>query len=160
MNDAQRSAFELRLSDLRERAKTDHELTGCMLAACSAHNAGTKEQSAVIRFLAKSGVSVDETDKNGVTPLHRAVRFRSLSAVNSLLQLGAGVNAPDRRSRSTPLHRATTHTGAPATAGKNDIAVAIAKVLLEHGADAKLKNKKGKTAAEYAKRPAMKNVFE
>lgn len=130
-----------------------------MLAVCSAHNPSPETQTAVIQFLIESGVSVNETDKNGVSPLHRAVRFRSLVAVDLLLAAGADVHATDRKSRSTPLHRAVTNSGAPATAGRTDVAVAIAKSLLSHGADPNAKNKSGKTPAEYRMGSEMSLVF-
>ena len=130
MNQVQQSAFELDLDRLRRLAAQGQELSGCLLAACSAHSAQPRTQSEVIKFLMDSGVGVNETDKNGVTPLHRAVRFRSLKAVEVLLAGGADINAIDRRSKSTALHRAVTHSGAPATAGKSDIAVAIARWIV------------------------------
>lgn len=160
MNRPNKAAFELCLAELRSLAAEGHDLKGCLLAACSAHDADPPRQSAVIRFLVESGVSVNETDKNGVTPLHRAVRFRSPAAVALLLELGADVNATDRRSGSTPLHRAVTHTGAPATAGKQDLAVQIASTLLSHGADGGAKNNNGKTPLDYVKHPKMRAVFD
>jgi tankyrase len=155
VNQAQQSAFELDLDRLRRLAAQGQELSGCLLAACSAHSAQPRTQSAVIKFLMDSGVGVNETDKNGVTPLHRAVRFRSLKAVEVLLAGGADINAIDRRSKSTALHRAVTHSGAPATAGKSDIAVAIARLLLTNGADPTVKNKSGKIPADYRISAAM-----
>ncbi len=159
MNEARQAAFELRLTELRKLGKAGHNLTGCLLAACSAHDADARSQQAVIRYLVKAGVSVHETDKNGVTPLHRAVRFRNLAAVKLLIELGADVNAKDRRSKATPLHRAVTNTGAPATAGKGDVALEIAKLLLDAGADPKASNKSGKTPADYVKDDSMKMLF-
>ena len=149
MNDTQRLAFELQLDKLRQRGSEHLDLAGCMLAACSAHDPSPETQLAVIHFLIDSGVSVNETDKNGVTPLHRAVRFRSLVAVDLLLANGADVHATDRKSHSTALHRAVTNSGAPATAGKTDVAAAIVRSLLSHGADPTAKNKKGKSPADY-----------
>lgn len=149
MNDIQTLAFELRLDELRQLASEHHDLAGCMLAACSAHDPSPEKQLAVIKFLIGSGVSVNETDKNGVTPLHRAVRFRSLAAVDLLLASSADVRAVDRKSHSTALHRAVTNSGAPATAGKTDVAAAIVRSLLSHGADPAAKNKKGKSPTDY-----------
>ena len=58
-----------------------------------------------------SGADVHATDKNGVTALHHAVRFRSPVAVKTLLEHGANVNQACRRNGSTPLHRAVTLRG-------------------------------------------------
>lgn len=159
MNDIQTLAFELRLDELRQHASEHHDLAGCMLAACSAHDPLAETQLAVIKFLIDSGVSVNETDKNGVTPLHRAVRFRSLEAVDLLLVSGADVRATDRKSHSTALHRAVTNSGAPATAGKMDIAAAIVRSLLSHGADPAAKNKKGKSPTDYRMSDKIASVF-
>lgn len=160
MNDVQQLAFELRLDELRRLNCESSKLSGCMLAACSAHNPSPKAQTAVIRFLIESGVSVNETDKNGVTPLHRAVRFRSLCAVDLLLAAGADIHATDRKSWSTALHRAVVNSGAPATAGKNDETIAIVRSLLSHGADPTAKNRKGKTPIDYPMGSTMSSVFD
>ena len=159
MNDIQKLAFELRLDELRRLNCEARDLSGCMLAACSAHDPSPEAQTAVIQFLIASGVSVNENDKNGVTPLHRAVRFRSLCAVDLLLAAGADVHATDRKSMSTALHRAVVNSGAPATAGKTDIAVSIVRSLLSHGADPTARNKKGKTPTDYRLGKAMSSVF-
>lgn len=159
MNTVQRHAFELQLSSLQKLASKDADLSGCMLSACSAHDAPKEAQMAVIQFLVDSGVSVNETDKNGVTPLHRAVRFRSLAAVDCLLAAGANVHAADRKTRSTALHRAVTNTGAPNTAGKSNVAAGIVRLLLSHGADSSAKNKMGKTPLDYRVGPAVADAL-
>jgi tankyrase len=160
MNDIQTLAFELRLDELRKRADENDDLSGCMLAACSAHDPSSEKQEAAIQFLIDSGVSVNEIDKNGVTPLHRAVRFRSLAAVDLLLSSGADVHARDRKSQSTALHRAVTNSGAPATAGKTDVAAAIIRSLLAHGADPTAKNKKGKSPTDYRMSDQIASAFK
>ena len=108
-----------------------------------------------MKGLLKSGEDVNQTDKNGVTPLHHAVRFRSPSAVRALLEHGARVNQACTRSGSTPLHRAVTSTGAPGTAGKQREAIQIVEILLAFGANPALKNKLGKTPAVYARNPEV-----
>jgi uncharacterized protein len=97
---------------------------------CSQRDPDPDKQGASILRLIKAGADLHETDKNGVTPLHHAVRFRSPTAVETLLRLGANVNQTCKRSRSTPLHRAVTSTGAPATAGKSEQAREIIEILL------------------------------
>jgi len=110
---------------------------------------------AYVRKLLKSGDDVNQTDKNGVTPLHHAVRFRSPAAVRVLLEHGARVNQACTRSGSTPLHRAVTSTGAPGTAGKDKESLEIVCILLEFGANPRIKNKLGKQPADYVRNPAM-----
>ena len=65
-------------------------------------------------------------DEGGRTPLHRAVGKNQMEAVKYLLARGAQVNVQDRI-KDTPLSYASGNT-------------AIARLLLEHGADPNLKN--------------------
>lgn len=74
---------------------------------------------------------------------------RRFKAVELLLATGADVHAIDRKSHSTPLHRAVTSSGAPATGGKTDVAVPIVQVLLKLGADSKVKNKLSNAPTDY-----------
>ena len=110
---------------------------------------------AYVKGLIKSGQDVNQTDKNGVTPLHHAVRFRSPKAVRALLENGARVNQACTRSGSTPLHRAVTSTGAPGTAGKQAEAIQIIGILLEFGASPAIKNNLGKKPIDYARDPEI-----
>jgi uncharacterized protein len=148
-------ALALDLANLKRALQPGANVDGLLLAAASAHDPNPRLQAAVIRLLMRHGANVNENDKNGVTPLHRAVRFRSPMAVKLLLEKGADVNAVDRKTRSTPLHRAVTNTGAPATAGKSAQIVEIIQLLLAHGADRARKNKVRKTAREYVRRPEI-----
>jgi tankyrase len=127
---------------------------------CCEQNADPKHQRKAITSLLEAGADIQETDKNGVTPLHFAVRFRSPAAVETLLQHGANPNQACKRSGSTPLHRAVTTTGAPATAGKQGEAKEIIKLLLASGADPALKNKNGKTPADYVNDPEVLKLLE
>ncbi|HSG72050.1 MAG TPA: ankyrin repeat domain-containing protein [Planctomycetaceae bacterium] len=108
----------------------------------------------------KRGADIHAADKNGVTALHHAVRFRSPVAVRTLLEHGANVNQSCRRNGSTPLHRAVTQTGAPETAGQSAAAREIVEILLAAGADPSLSNKSGKTPIEYVKDDTIKSLFE
>ena len=122
-----------------------HELS----TICCDRNPIPEEQRKAIEALLDAGADIHETDKNGVTPLHHAVRFRSPTAVATLLERGANANQTCKRSGSTPLHRAVTQTGAPGTAGRKLEARRIVESLLAYGADPSIRNKTGKTAAEY-----------
>lgn len=108
----------------------------------------------------KRGADVHAADKNGVTALHHAVRFRSPAAVQTLIERGADVNRACRRNGSTPLHRAVIQTGAPGTAGKTREAIAIIELLLAAGADPQIANKAGKRPLDYVTDPAIQRIFE
>ena len=130
-------------------AKIPHH--GELSDVCCEQDADPKKQSKAIESLLNAGADIHETDKNGVTPLHFAVRFRSPGAVETLLSHGANANQVCKRSGSTPLHRAVTSTGAPQTAGKQNEAKQIIQLLLKFGANPSIKNKNGKRPADYVR---------
>ena len=103
---------------------------------------------------------IHATDKNGVTALHHAVRFRSPAAVRILIGRGANVNQACRRNGSTPLHRSVTQTGAPGTAGRAGAAREIIRILLAAGADPSITNKSGKKPADYVADETIKSLFK
>lgn len=116
------------------------------------------QRKRLIRLL-KAGADIHATDKNGVTALHHAVRFRSPIAVQTLLEHGANVNQVCRRAGSTPLHRAVTTTG-PSTAGKRQEMIEIIRLLLAAGADPSIANKSGRKPVDYAKNETIKSLLK
>src|SRR5215203_4280653 len=112
---------------------------------CCERDPKPADQRRRLTKLLEAGADVHAADKNGVTALHHAVRFRSPEAVKTLLERGANVNQACRRNGSTPLHRAVTQTGAPGTKGKSESAKEIVKLLLAAGADPSIANKSGRT---------------
>jgi tankyrase len=132
-----------------------HELSGI----CAEQNPDPADQRRRIIALLTAGADIHATDKNGVTALHHAVRFRNAMAVKTLLEHGADVNQVCRRSGSTPLHRAVTQTGAPSTAGKGQEVLEIVQLLLAAGADLSITNKSGRKPADYAKVDAIKSML-
>jgi ankyrin repeat protein len=126
---------------------------------CSEQSPDPKAQAKQILKLVRAGADVSETDKNGVTPLHHAVRFRSPGAVAALLGMGANVNQACKRSGSTALHRAVTSTGAPGTVGKMAEAREIVVLLLEAGADPSIRNKNGKSPLDYATDETIRSLL-
>jgi tankyrase len=127
---------------------------------CSDRNPKPAEQRRKIVLALKHGADIQATDKNGVTALHHAVRFRSPAAVKTLIEHGANVNQACRRNGSTPLHRAVTQTGAPGTAGKVEAAREIIRILLAAGADISVANKSGKRPVDYATDKLVKSLLE
>jgi uncharacterized protein len=134
---------------------TIHELS----EICAEQNPDYAGQRRRLIALLKAGTDIHATDKNGVTALHHAVRFRSPMAVKTLIEHGANVNQVCRKSGSTPLHRAVTTTGAPGTAGKRQEAIEIIRLLIAAGADPSITNKSGRKPSDYVKDVAIKSLL-
>ncbi|GMV80516.1 MAG: hypothetical protein AMXMBFR7_17000 [Planctomycetota bacterium] len=116
--------------------------------------------AATIRLLLEHGANANARDRLGVTALHRAVRARQPAAVKLLLEHGAAVDAEDKGRGSTPLRRAVTNTGAGGTAGKQNAALEIARLLLKHGADPLRKDARGRTVVQSARGREMVALLE
>jgi tankyrase len=127
---------------------------------CAEQNPNPADQRRRIVALLTAGADINASDKNGVTALHHAVRFRSPMAVKTLIEHGANVNQVCRKSGSTPLHRAVTATGAPSTAGMRQEAIEIIRLLIAAGADPAITNKKGRKPADYVKDDAIKSLLQ
>jgi uncharacterized protein len=127
---------------------------------CCERDVKPAAQRGLILAALERGADIHAADKNGVTALHHAVRFRSPSAVKTLIERGANVNQACRRNGSTPLHRAVTQTGAPGTAGRHAAAVEIIRLLLAAGADPLISNKSGKKPADYVRDAAIKSLLK
>ena len=126
---------------------------------CCEQNPDSARQRKLLIALLDTGADINAADKNGVTALHHAVRFRSPVAVKTLIERGANVNQACKKSRSTPLHRAVTTTGAPGTAGKRQEALEIIWLLIAAGADPSLTNKSGRKPVDYVKDDAIKALL-
>src|SRR3954463_13215111 len=98
---------------------------------CAERSPNRADQRRRLRKALNAGADIHATDKNGVTALHHAVRFRNPIAVKTLIEHGANINLACRKSGSTPLHRSVTQSGAPSTAGKRQEASEIVRLLIE-----------------------------
>src|SRR5205085_9078895 len=78
--------------------------------AADANHWDPAAQADTIRYLISAGADPNAVDRSGVTPLHRAVRTRSVAAVQALLEGGADPRRPNKAG-STPLHLAVQTTG-------------------------------------------------
>ena len=126
---------------------------------CCERNPRPADQRRRLLMALKRGSDLHAGDKNGVTALHHAVRFRSPVAVKTLIDHGANVNRACRRNGSTPLHRAVTQTGAPGTAGRAQAAREIVEILLAGGADPSITNKLGKRPVDYVTEEPIKSML-
>ena len=110
-----------------------------------------KRQVRMIEVLLKAGADIHARDKNGATPLHRAVRTRCADAVKSLLKAGSDVTLRNKPG-STPFHLAVQNTGR-AGSGAEKAKVAqrqIIEAFLERGVNPILKDGKGKSVLDWA----------
>jgi ankyrin repeat protein len=108
-------------------------------------------QAQTIEYLLSVGADPNASDNSGVTPLHRAVRTRSLPAVRALLEGGAYPKAPNKGG-STPLHLAvqTTGRGGSGSEHAHDQQAGIIRLLLEHGASPADKDGRGRPVRQAA----------
>lgn len=126
---------------------------------CAERNPDPADQRRRLVEVLAAGADVHAADKNGVTALHHAVRFRSPAAVRTLIEHGADVNRACRRSGSTPLHRAVTSTGAPGSSGRQAEAREIIELLLAAGADPSIGNRHGKRPADYTRDERIRTLL-
>jgi hypothetical protein len=111
-----------------------------------------RRQVAMIRLLLQARSHIDAQDKNGATPLHRAVRTRCAAAVKSLLDAGADPTIRNKPG-STPFHLAVQNTGRGGSGSEKAQAAQreILQAFLERGVSPMLKDAKGKSVLEWAK---------
>lgn len=111
-----------------------------------------ERQVKTIRCLLDAGADINAQDKNGATPLHRAVRTRCAAAVRFLLESGSDPTLKNEPG-STPFHLAAQNTGRGGSGA--DIAKAAQRQIIEtflaHGASPALKDSKGKSVRDWAR---------
>lgn len=109
-------------------------------------------QVAMIHLLIEAGSSIDAQDKNGATPLHRAVRTRCAAAAKCLLEAGANP-AIRNKPGSTAFHLAVQNTGCGGTGSERARAAQheIIQSFLARGVSPTLRDAKGKSVLEWAK---------
>ncbi len=103
-------------------------------------------QVQTIQCLLDQGAEIDAPDKNGATPLHRAVRTRCAGAVRCLLRAGADP-ALKNKPGSTPFHLAVQNSGHGGTGAPAALAAqrTIIEELISFGVSPELKSGRGMT---------------
>ena len=115
-------------------------------------NWNAKRQVAMIELLLESGADIHARDKNGATPLHRAVRTRCAEAVTFLLDAGADPTLQNKPG-STPFHLAVQNTGRGGSGSETarEAQHQIIQTFLDHGTSPTLEDAKGKSIRDWAK---------
>jgi ankyrin repeat protein len=106
------------------------------------HLAARSEESSALQFLISKGLEPNVPDNRGITPLYVATAECRIKAVKSLLAKGAKANYQSPQGL-TALHAAFPTPGLFNSPWPN--CKAVFKALVEAGADAQIKNKKGQT---------------
>ena len=111
-----------------------------------------ERQVATIRVLLEARADIHAQDKNGATPLHRAVRTRCAAAVKALLSAGGDVTLRNKPG-STPFHLAVQNTGRGGSGAEKAKAAQreIIQAFLEHGVSPKVKDANGKSVLAWAR---------
>jgi len=102
-----------------------------------------------LMLLIDNGADIFAVDDEGVSVFDMAITYDNLDMVNYLLEKGQDVNKTTRKSGFTALMCAACY-------GR----VAIAKVLLDHGADQYARDKKGFSAIDFARKMNKKSILE
>jgi ankyrin repeat protein len=109
-------------------------------------------QVKTIRCLLDAGAAINARDKNGATPLHRAVRTRCAAAVKCLLENGSDATLKNKPG-STPFHLAVQNTGRGGS-GAEAARVAqrqIIQTFLSSGLNPSMKDGRGKSVLDWAR---------
>ncbi len=156
------SAYRVEIAKLLLQSGADASATGNHRRSQPLHYAADghpdseawnpKRQVAMIGLLLESGADIHAPDKNGATPLHRAVRTRCAEAVECLLEAGAD---PTLRNKpgSTPFHLAVQNTGRGGT-GAESMKCAqrqIIQAFLDKGVSPETKDQNGKSVLQWSR---------
>jgi hypothetical protein len=119
-----------------------------------------KRQVQTIQCLLDAGADINAQDKNGATPLHRAVRTRCAAAVKRLLDSGSDARLKNK-SGSTPFHLAVQNTGHGGTGAESARAAQrqIINDFLSFGLNPALKDSKGKSVFDSAKSRWIRTIL-
>jgi ankyrin repeat protein len=162
-----REAYQILLAagaDIHALAEGD---TTVLMAASYASGSPWGRFEEVVADLLVAGLSVDAEDRRGGTALMYGVEGGNLKIIETLLEGGIGENADPSRA-ADPNHQ--DHDGKTALIWLFDPPsfineerlepLAIARLLLEHGADPYLKDKYGKSALDYGGYYGLKSLVE
>ena len=119
--------------------------TGESVLACALRARCSNE---TIMLLIQSGADIFDFDNEGVSIFDMAITYNNIEIVNYLIEQGKDVNKTTRKSGFTALMGAACY-------GR----VEITKILLEHGADKNIKDSKGFSAVDFARKMNKKTIL-
>jgi hypothetical protein len=110
--------------------------------------------------LLDKGAHIHSQDKNGATPLHRAVRTRCAAAVRCLLRAGSDPTLKNKPG-STPFHLAVQNTGRGGTGAAAAVSAQreIIKEFLSFGVSPDLKSGSGRSVRDCVQSAWIREVL-
>jgi ankyrin repeat protein len=119
-----------------------------------------KRQVKMIRCLLDAGADVNAQDKNGASPLHRAVRTRCAAAVNCLIGSGGDPTLKNKPG-STPFHLAVQTTGRGGSGSESARAAQreIIATFLSFGVSPRLRDGNGKSVLDWARSDSVREIL-
>lgn len=115
-------------------------------------NWNVKRQVAMIELLLRAGADLHAQDKNGATPLHRAVRTRCAGAVKAFLNAGADATLRNKPG-STSFHLAVQNTGRGGSGAEKAKTAQreIIQAFLKWGISPSIRDGKGKSVLDWVR---------
>ena len=104
----------------------------------------------VVQLLLENNADVDVHDADGDTPLHCAALGGQIEVAQILLGLNVAVNSKNNMG-FTPLHQAAR--------GWYDGSAGFVRLLLDYGADVRVRSLDGETASEVARGPEQQEII-
>jgi len=120
--------------------------SGESVLACALRAGCSKE---ALMLLIENGADIFHCDEEGVSVFDMAITYDNKEMVNYLIEHGKDVNEITRKSGFSALMGAACY-------GR----VTITKVLLKNGADQNIKDSKGFTAVDFARKMNKKSILE
>src|SRR5882724_9664882 len=143
---------------------TNHRQSGPLHYAADGYVTGpawnAKRQVKTIQCLLDAGAEINAQDKNGATPLHRAVRTRCAAAVKCLLERGSDATQRNK-SGSTPFHLAVQDTGHGGTGAEAARAAQrqIIHEFLSFGLNPELEDGNGKSVFDCVRSAWIRDIL-
>ncbi len=103
----------------------------------------------LIELMLENGVDIHQTDRDGISALDMAIKFKRKDLVQFCLDKGIDINSTKRRSGILPLLLSCCF---------ND--TELIQMLLDRGADINATDASGMSAKDYAKKLGQKKVVE
>lgn len=145
-------------------ASNNHRNSGPLHYASDRNGVGPawdpQRQVTTVELLIKAGAKLNAQDKNGATPLHRAVRTRSAEVVRILLKSGANPRVLNKPG-STAFHLAVQNTGRGGS-GAEEARTAQREIIeefIKYGLSPSMKDANGKSVVDWVRSDWIRALF-